>query len=152
MSNLISVVVRCVFNLVVDYSRPINDSIAAGNHRYNRSEINDKNFPPVEHEQGKKNVQFTLYRFCKIVDSCYVIADMERDGMRPATLRELLAFSEVNPELQELPLISLGSIYVSHIDDHRVVYMRRCRSQRGLDLRYCYGRWRGYCRFLAVSK
>ena len=69
-----------VFTLVVDYARSVKDGIAAGKYDYKNEDITEKNFPPAEHEQGKKEQTFTLYHFNKDVGSDYAIAEMDKDG------------------------------------------------------------------------
>lgn len=138
-----------VSTLVVDYGRSVKDGVAAGKYDYANDNITEENFPPAEHEKGKKEQTFTLYHFGKDVDSDYAIAQMEK---RPATLRELLAFGEAHPELQrDFPIIVLGSVWVDH-GRRRLAYLDGCGSGRYLSLSYDGGRWRALCRFLGVGK
>ena len=142
-----------VFTMMVDYGRSVQDSIAAGKYDYKNEDITEKNFPPIKDEAGKKEVQFTLYHFGKDVDSDFAIAEMLKDGKRPATLRELLAFGEANPELQrEFPIIALLSVWVSRSGGRDVPCLNGCDSERDLVLGWCGSGWDGYCRFLGVSK
>ncbi|MEK7061874.1 MAG: hypothetical protein AAB957_01290, partial [Patescibacteria group bacterium] len=94
-----------------------------------------------------------LYHFGKKTESDWVIAEMAKDGKRPATLRELLAFRENNPELQrKFPIIALGSVWVGRDGYRRVVYLYRYHSERDLSLYWYESDWLGFCRFLGVSK
>lgn len=78
---------------------------------------------------------------------------MAKDGKRPATLRELLAFGEANPELQrEFPIIALGSVWVYRRGDRRVVCLGRYGSERRLRLDWYEYCWLACCRFLIVGK
>ena len=142
-----------VFTVMVDYDRTVENSIAAGNYCYVNEDITDRNFQPAEHEKSKKKQSFTLYHFDRDVESDFAIVQMAKDGKRPATLRELLAFGEANPELQrEFPIIALGSVWVDRHGHRIVASLRRCHSERCLHLAQHDFGWYSFCRFLAVSK
>lgn len=144
-----------VFTLVVDYTRSVKDSIAVGKYDWKDKDkdITDKNFPLAEHEVGTKEQMFTLYHFGKNTQSDWVIAQMAKDGKHPATLRELLAFGEDNPELQrEFPIIALGSVWVGRDGGRRVPCLGRDDWRRRLGLGWYGSGWGGDCRFLGVGK
>lgn len=142
-----------MFTFVVDYSRGLNESIKAGCYDWTDGDINEVYFPPSKEEKGQKEQSFSLYHFGKDIDSDWVIAQMEKDGKRPATLRELLAFGETNPELQrQFPIIALGFVWVGRRGGHSVAYLDSNSGDRFLSLRWCVLGWLGGCRFLAVSK
>ena len=142
-----------VFTLIVDYSLSLADAIKAGGYDYANSNITDEHFPADKAEQGKKEQSFVLYHFSKGMDSDLLIAQMDADGKRPATVHELLAFGKANPELQrQFPIIALKSVWVNRGGSRNVAYLSRCGSERRVGLDYCDGRWDGDCRFLAVSK
>ena len=141
-----------VFTFIVDYSRSLKDSITAGSYNWVNDDITEEHFPAKPEEQGTKEQSFTLYHFGKDTESDWVIAQMDKDGKRPATIRELLAFGEKNPELQrQFPIIALKSLWVNR-NRHRRYSCLFGRSGRRSVLLHWYGyRWRGHCRFLAVS-
>lgn len=142
-----------IFTLVVDYGRSVKAGILAGKYDYANDNIAEENFPKAEHEQGKKEQVFTLYHFDKSTESDLVITQMEKDGKRPATLRELISFGEKYPELQrQFPIIALGSVWLDRLGSRRVPYLGSAGSRRDLDLNWYDGSWDGRCRFLAVSK
>ena len=141
-----------VFTLVVDYARSLKDSIAAGSYDWVNSDITEEHFP-AESEQGQKEQSFTLYHFGKNTESDWVIAQMDKDGKRPATIRELLTFGEKNPELQrQFPIIALKSVWVDRSGCRSVAYLGSNSVRRYLFLSWCGGSWDDCCRFLAVSK
>jgi hypothetical protein len=145
--------VKEVFTIVVDYSRSVKDSISAGKYDYANEGITKNNFPSAEHEKGKKELQFTLYHFGRDVESDYAISEMDKDGKRPATLRELLAFGETNPEFQnQFPIIALGSFWVNRNGYRYVACLFGFDSERYLCLDWYDYRWDDDYRFLAVSK
>jgi undecaprenyl-diphosphatase len=52
-----------------------------------------------------------LFHFNRDISSEDAIAEMDKDGFRPATLAELLALGEAQPELQkQFPIIALSSV------------------------------------------
>lgn len=142
-----------VFTLVVDYGRSVKDGVKAGSYDYANPDITEEHFPANKDEQDTKEQTFALYHFGKVIHSDDVIAQMEKDGKRPATLRELFAFGAKNPELQkEFPIIELGSFWVSRVGDRCVAYLSRCSSERSLGLDWYGHSWLDHCRFLGVGK
>jgi hypothetical protein len=141
----------------VNYERSIEDGIAAGRYDSKDGDITEEHFPPSEHEAGKKEQVFTLYRSGKDTDFDWVIAQMKKDGQRPATLRELLAFGETNPEVQRgFAIIALGSVWAHRINRRLVLCLDKYYSGRGLSLEWLANwrrhDWPGSCRFLVVGK
>lgn len=145
-----------VFTFVVDYGRSLADAVKAGRYDYANDDITDEHFPAEEWEKGKKEQSFKLYHFGKEMESDDVVVQMDNDGFRPATVRELLAFGEKNPELQrQFPIIALKQFWVNRYGFRGVVYLGRSGARRLLSLSWCGGGclwWGGSCRFLAVSK
>lgn len=150
---------KSLSTFVVDYDRSLNDSIAAGHYDWVNEKITEENFPVEADEQGKKEKTFTLYQVGVDVDFDIVISRMEAEGKRPASVRELLAFGEANPELQRIfPIIALKSIWACKSmwagrDGHRsVAYLDGGAVRRGLDLGDYDSGWLEDCRFLVVDK
>ncbi|MEI6528056.1 MAG: hypothetical protein WCO10_00055 [bacterium] len=133
---------------VVNYGRSVKDSLKAGKYDWVNDDITDKNFPSKE--EGEREVEFGLFHFNKVTQSDDNVAEMKKAGFRPATIKEMLAYGEKNPEVQrEFPVIALGS--VARLSGYRRV---GCLNGRGSGRRAsldCYGLdWSGYCRFLGV--
>lgn len=142
-----------MFTLVVDYSCSLSDAVKAGGYDYVNSDITDKHFPTEEGEQGAQEKSCTLYHFSKNMQSDDIVAQMEADGKRPATARELLAFGKAHPDLQrQFPIIALKSVWVGRLGIRGVPSLSRCDSGHDLRLACCCGGWGDHCRFLAVSK
>lgn len=102
------------FTLVVDYDRPHEDGIVAGNFQVvnldEKGVTNWRSFDDgvghvVKNQyptlQGKKRVTFRYFHFGRWIFPEEVIAEMEKEGCRPAVLKELLAVVEQRSELQE---------------------------------------------------
>ena len=78
---------------------------------------------------------------------------MDEAGYRPATLAELLALGESQPELQrQFPIIALGSVWRGAFGRRRVACLYVPGYGRRLNLYYLDNDWRAHCRFLAVRK
>lgn len=143
-----------VFTIVVDYSRNLTDSIEAGSYNWVNKDISEENFPTSKNEVAKKELRSTLYHFNKSVVFYYAIAQMEKDGKRPATLKELLAFGETYPKLQmEFKIVAFGSVWVDHDGNRSVACLDSSpRSGRDLDWDWYDDSYDNDCRFLAVEK
>lgn len=139
--------------LLVDYGRSVKNRVESGKYDYVNPDITEEHFPVSKDEVGKKELQFTLYHFGKNVESDYAISEMEKDGNRPATLRELLAFGEANSELQrQFPIIELGSVWLFRHGRRHVAYLGGHSGKRFLNLFWYDNSWSDNCRFLGVGK
>lgn len=152
------------FTATVDYGRSIKDAIEIGRYEEVYQEITDHNFPPKENEEGSKDLQFFLYRFDYLAESSRIIQWMRRDGRRPATLRELLAFDHSHPGIcRDFRIVALGStVALSSILGLKWLYrlfgersvpclgMSKATSKKYLRLFFDSSEWGGFC-FLAVE-
>ena len=138
--------------LSVDYALKLIDAITAAAFDWKNDDIVEKNFPNQAHETGEQNIQVKLYHFGKDMSSEDVVSAMDKDGFRPATLRELLAYAVKNPDEQrKYSIVGLGSVW-SRGDGRGVPCLSLSGRGRGLGLGWWGGGWRGYCQFLAVRK
>lgn len=136
--------------LSVDYALKLIDAITAAAFDW-KDDIVEKNLPNQAHENGEQILQVKLYHFGTEMSSEDVVSAMDKDGFRPATLRELLAYTVKNPDEQrKYAIVGLGSFW-SHGDNRGVPYLGLSGYERRLLLDW-WGRWDGYCRFLAVRK
>lgn len=143
--------VRPTFNIVVDYNRSLTQMIKAGNYDWINDNITSKNFPLKG--KGKHELTAVLFHFDRYIESDDAIAEMDKQGYRPATIEELLAFGEKYPELQkEFPIIALDSVWRVSRGDRRVPYLGWDGLRRCLGLRWFDSRWGANCRFLAFRK
>lgn len=137
------------YHLVIDYTKSLSEMIRAGGYRCVISDylITEQYFPVGE---GEAEVDAVLLHFDRIVQTKDVVAEMERQGLRPATMVELLALgSQHLPDRRfQYNTIALGSI---------------CRAQDGqravgklnydmLGLAFPGHGWGEYDWFLAVRK
>jgi len=142
------------YDITVDYNQTIEQMVAAGSYNYANRDISSANFgQEVVAKKGvREELKAVLLHLDRVATSQEVLAEMERLGLRPATLAELLALGAKHPELQrEFPIIALGSSCTLH-GYRQVAFLWSDVSRRGLYLSSFGGRWTGHCRFLAVSK
>ena len=82
-----------------------------------------------------------------------VLAEMDKRGLRPVLYEELLAFAKAHPDEQrKYPIVALGSVWVDPDGFRDVACLNEDGDERSLGLSWYDDDWRGFCRFLAVSK
>ena len=139
-----------VLSVIVDYTMSLADMIKAGKYDWTNHDITEKRFP-VKGE-GKKETAVELIHFNRVMNSNQVEQELDKMGLRPGTIEELLAFGATFPETQrKFPILALGS--VAEISGGRVVaYLDGGGSERRLRLYWPDNDWSVVCRFLAVRK
>src|ERR1039458_7111616 len=137
--------------LTVDYSKTLEQMIADGKYDWKNSEIKAKNFPL--NGQGTTAVNIELVHFNRNIESDTALAELDKMGLRPATLPELLAFGAKYPDKQrEFPIVALGSVWRSLNGDRYVACLCCDGSKRFLRLFWLEDGWAAFCRFAAVRK
>lgn len=140
------------YPVTVLYGLSLEEMVKRGRYDWVNEHITQTNFPRPKRRKQKGAV-IELIKFDKAMESDDVIAELDKMGLRPATIEELLAFGEMYPDVQrEFPVVALGS--VASIGGHRrVPYLSRYGSGRDLDLLLWWGsRWYALSRFAAVRK
>jgi len=108
--DVLGLILQNVYPVAVDYDRSIEDSVRAGNYRWIDQSVTSYNFPSTE--TGSREVNIELIHFGQKMENDSVLHEMGKHGLRPATLKELLALGEKHPYLQrEFSIIALGSIW-----------------------------------------
>ncbi len=141
-------------SLTVDYGQDLKQMIANGKYGSCNYDITEKNFPmPTELVGEKVVVSAKLFHFNHVISSEEAIAEMEKEGFRPATLAELLALGEAQPDLQrQFPILALGSVLRRANGTRHVPYLDVLGDKRNLYLLPFGADWHYTCRFLAVRK
>lgn len=139
------------YTVTVDYGVSLADMIAAGKYDWTNSDITAKHFP-VKGE-GKAEVEIQLVHFDRVMESDDVIRELDRQGLRPAAIEELLAFGAKYPDMQrEFPIVALKTVW-QHANGNRLVNcLRRYGSERRLSLYWFGFRWHEFYRFAAVRR
>lgn len=133
----------------VDYTKSLDEMIQAGNYDWAHGAITSKRFPIQG--QGRTNVELVLFHFNGQMTSTEVIAEMERQGYRPARIEQLLALGAAYPELQkEFHIICLGSVCQHPNGDRHVPCIDLIADKRELDLFLFDSAWTAHDHFAAV--
>ena len=142
-----------LFRIVVDYSMTIEQMIAAGCYDWKNSDITAKHFPIPPSKYGKKEAAIELVHFNRYIERDDALRELDKMGLRPAELPELLAFGASYPEKQrEFPIVALGSVWQRWHCDRSVACLGSGSGRRGLSLYYFDIGWPSHYRFAAVPK
>lgn len=143
--------VRDGFHIVVDYSKSLADMILAGAYDWVNSDITSEHFPVKG--KGKVELNPELVHYGQGMSSDEIVQDMDKRGLRPGTLAELLAFGAKYPDKQrEFPIVALGSVWQVRDGNRFVAFLHSNDSKRKLFLNVWDGDWCGGYRFLAFRK
>lgn len=140
------------FTIRVDYNSSLAEMILTGHYDWTDDDITSEHFPILG--SGSVKTKLRLVHLNRDATTEEVEAYLDSLGMKPPKIEHLLAFGEKFPELQrEFPIVALGSVWVDR-DGYRDVPCLWLGSERCLSLGWGgpVSRWRGNCRFLAVSK
>ncbi|PIR72123.1 MAG: hypothetical protein COU42_02245 [Candidatus Nealsonbacteria bacterium CG10_big_fil_rev_8_21_14_0_10_36_24] len=137
--------------VIVDYSQTLAQMIKAGNYGWVNNDITQEHFPIAG--SGKQEEEIVLFCFGKNISSGDAIAEMEKQGFRPARIEELLALGAAYPGLQkQFPIVALGSVWQDPVSSRLVPYLNWFSDERLLHLLWFEGGWGGDWRFAAVRK
>lgn len=139
-----------VFRVLVNYDLSVKEAIEAGKYDWKNGDINDKNFPFKRF--GSAEIDIRLVHFNKDMSSEDVLKELDKMGLRPAELPELLALgAECPDEQRKYPIVALGSVrqrwHSGYVPD---LWLDSVGRSLGLS---CFELdWRAHCRFAAVGK
>lgn len=140
-----------VFAVTVNYGRTLQAMIKDGHYDWSNDDITHEHFPINRGREEKDELKLTLFHPNRPIESDEAIDEMAKQGLRPATLPELLALGEEHPDLQrEFPIIALGSVWQGRGGDRDCPCLDESAGERHLYLRCFGGEWDERCRFLAV--
>ena len=144
--------VSTIYRVVVDHHKNFAEMVAEGNYDYLNSDINANNFP-VDGQLCRKETDIVLVYLNRAANTEQVLAEMDRKGLRPATIAELLSIGAKYPNLQrEFPIVALGSVWQDRYGPRYVPYLDGLGSERDLHLSWVGDDWSELCRFAAVRK
>ncbi len=144
--------IRAAFTVSVDYAKTLPEMIAAGKYDWKNEDITEANFPQT-HAEEVIDTTIEFVHLNRDASTDEALRYLEAEGLRPATLEELLALGEKHPDLQrDFPIIALGSVWQYSCGDRRVPCLGRGVAGRILYLGWIEGGWGGFCRFAAVRK
>lgn len=142
--------INLIYPITLNYGLFFEEMITAGKYDWKNDDITERHFP-VKGE-GMREVMTELIHFNRYMESEDVLRELDKRGLRPATIEELFAFGAKYPELQrQFPVVALGSIW-QHLDYRDVPCLWGSTSERSLDLDWFGYRWHDCYRFLAARK
>lgn len=134
-----------------NYDRTIEELLAAGRYDWWDKNISSANFPPVR--SGKMNIEIEFIPFQRPMYTKEVLTELDRQGYRPAEIRELLVFVEQYPDFQrDFPIAALESIWTNPTGQSYCAWLTGDGSQKLLGLYWIDALWHANCRFAAVRK
>lgn len=147
------------YTLTINYSQLVSEALKAGNYDWVSSDITDINFHTPSlcsccgNAPDTETVKFYLIHFNKVMTTEQVKSELDKQGLRPANIQELLAFGIQNPDVQrKFPIIALGSECVVRRGLRRVPSLDGSSSVRKASLHWVGDGWYSRYRVLAISK
>ena len=140
------------YPISINYGLSLEEMITVGRYDWKNNDITEKRFP-VKGE-GVVDVDIQLVHFDRVMDSSdEVIRELDKMGLRPAKIEELLAFGVKFPDIQrQFPIVALGSVWRIAGGGRYVPYLGGRGTGRYLGLYWFEGGWGGIYRFAAVRK
>lgn len=140
------------FRLTVANGQSLEAMIAAGNYDWVNSDITAERFPITG--GGTMQLEPKLFHFDRSISSNAAVETIKatdaENPWEPAKVEHLLSFGATHPDEQRrYPIVALGSVAEVH-GGRYVPYLFRVGAERGLNLHWWHGDWRGDYRFLAV--
>jgi hypothetical protein len=139
------------FLVTIDYSRPLDQMIAAGKYSYVNENITVANFPITD--TGKVETEIILVDFGRDIESDDAEKELATMGLEPAGIEHATAFGEKYPDVQrEYPIVFLGSVWSGSDGDPHVPFLGCWSDLRELCLDCRSDEWARDYRFAAVRK
>jgi len=142
-----------IYDFFVDYTRTVEEMVKAGNYNSVHGAICSDHFPiPPEKLYKREKIKTKLFHFQRQISIDLAAEKIEREGYRPASAHEALAFAEHNPDLQkQFSILAIGSPWLHGVLESYFIALTGRDSYRGLVLLSFDGGASEFCRFLAVS-
>lgn len=143
------------YMVALDYNMSLEEMIWAGKYEVpHASEITQENFP--HKSRGIKKIKVHLVHFERYLTTKQVEEELDKCGLKSATLPELCALGATQPHLQlEFPIVALGSQLRHKRNGHMTCpVLREVVTRRSLDMIVVDHEdgWHDGYHFLAVSK
>jgi len=141
--------IQGIYTVTVDYNQTVEQLVQAGKYKWADKEVASSNFPSTE--SGKAQVDIYLVSFARNISSEDAIKEMSAQGLRPATLKELLVLGTAYPNLQRAgPIVALGSSWRHPDGNLDVPFLAGYGPFRYLFLVWFDGGWDSSWRLAAV--
>lgn len=136
------------YSVTVDYDQTVEQLVRSRPYYSANGDITSYNFPLWE--KGQSQLDIFLLNFNHRISSENAIKAMDVQGLRPATIKELLSLGAQYPDLQkENWIVALGSTWRSPQGGLYVPFLSRCHTNPDLHLS---DDWHPEWRFAAVRK
>ncbi|NMB91569.1 hypothetical protein GYA37_01825 [candidate division WWE3 bacterium] len=110
-SNLVIPYPYKEFGLSIFYGTTIKELVKDGNYDWASSDVSAENFEE-DFKEDVKDTKVFLINFKRSISSRDAISEMDKYGLRPAALKELLSFGFKYPDEQKKnPIVALGSCH-----------------------------------------
>lgn len=137
--------------LLVDYDLSLDVAIKNGEYDYVNDNITEKNFPTTR--KGTAGLYIELVHLDRAVSSEEAIKELDKRGLRPAELHELLAFGAKYPDEQKkYPIVALGSLWWPWDGVRSVPSLWSGDGKRSLSPPHFDNDWSASSRFAGVRK
>ena len=139
-----------IFRVLVNYDLRLDAAIRNGKYDWKNDDITEKNFPTNRRETAELDI--VLVHLNRDISSEDAIKELDKLGLRPAELPELLAFGAKYPDEQrKYPIVALGSVW-RRLGGRVVPYLWGGGDRRYLSLNWFGFGWDAYYRFAGVRK
>lgn len=139
------------YKVSVNYDQTVEQFIKAGKYDWFNDDVTSLHFP--SNEKDVAGVLVYLVNFNRDISSEDAVRELDRQGLRPATLKELLALGVAQPDLQRNnPIVALGSTWCSSAGNLVVPFLGSSEGGRFLSLIRLGGGWSSSWQFAAVRK
>ena len=143
-----------IYRVEIDYSRPIEDMVIAGNYDCSNKSIHSENFPvpPQFRRLGRVKVNLHLIPCKKQISYKEALLMLKSFGLRPGILPEQLAIGAAFPQKQvECPIFQIGSLWPDR-KGRRCTYLRKANKERMLAVAWTRYGFQPYYQIIAVDK
>ncbi len=137
------------FKIKVDYDRLLESLVEAGKYDWSHIDISSELFS--KKQKGVSDIVVELINFESKKETKMVLEELNKNGLRPADITEILTFGATYPEEQtKYPIVACGSEWIGTCGGHFVPCLRSGSKGRYLDLYWLGGIWDTYYRFAVV--
>jgi len=139
------------YSITVNYDQTVEQLIEAGKYDWFDEDVTSRHFP--SNEKGAAELVVYLVNFKRDISSEDAIKELDLQGLRPPTPKELLSLGIAQPELQcGYSIVALGCTWRKSYGDVTLC-LEACESHRYLHLRLYNNGWiSADWQFAAVEK
>lgn len=139
------------FILQVNYGQSVEEALKAGSYDWANDNLTSEHFPSLR--RGIETVEVHLVHFGRSMTPDEITTELEKQGLRPATIEELLALGATYPDLQrQFPIIALGLVWMNPGGLRRAPVLGGSGCERRARLLWFVVAWSSSYRFAAVCR